>query len=215
MKKYKSIVFIALVITVILSAGFTLNAYNKKQNELFAGNFYKPTNEVAKQIGKPAPSLPFSSTAKGYKYIPDLNTLKEMQRKGEIPFKPLLADVLGTPKYIKYRQQNSILYLVYFNKTIPPDKTFDDLINAGAVIIEEMPMEMSMKQAEDMFNGNVKSMEKIGGILHRTTINGFPATYGGNIGHEVHWYNGKVLTVICTNKSVSFPVLFKLAKSMH
>ncbi len=215
MKKHKSIVFIALVITVVLSAGFALNSYNKKQNELFASNFYKPTNEVVKQVENPAPSLLFSSTAKGYKYIPDLNTLKEMQRKGEIPFKPLLAGVLGTPKYIKYRQQNSILYLVYFNKTIPPDKTFDDLINAGAVIIEEMPMKMSIKQAEDMFNGNVKSMEKIGGILHRTTINGFPATYGGNIGHEVHWYNGKVLTVICTNKNVSFPVLFKLAKSMH
>jgi len=215
MKRHKRVIVTALAVTVAFLAIFALNAYNKKQNKLFVSNFYKPANnETDKLPESPGPSL-FSSATNGYKYIPDLNALKEMQKKGEIPFKPLLASVLGTPKYIKYRQQNSILYLVYYDKKIPPDKTFDDLINAGAVIIEEMPMKMSMKQAEDMFNENVKSMEKIGGILHRTTINGFPAMYGGNIGHEVHWYNGEVLTVICTNKNVPFPVLFKLVKSMH
>jgi len=216
MKKDKKLIFNVTVIILLFTVILMIGVYKERQNKLFASSFYKPVTDPVpphQKIFSPAPLL-FTQDTPGYISTSNIDELKELQKSGKIPFKPILANKLGRPVYAKLRR-DGLLYIAYFDKKIPMGKTFNELVDLGVVIIEENPLKMTKKEAEEMYDASVKSMKKIGGVLDRTTINGFPAVYGGNIAHVVSWYNGRLLITISANKNVPFPVMFEMAKSMR
>jgi hypothetical protein len=200
-KKWKSILLVSIAVAIVL----LLFAYH----ELITGNRISSSqNSLSPKLEDLYGFHPYWDwVLSGGKDV----AISEAQSK--LPFKVVLPNNLGEPVLVKLIEENNFLHVIYSNKKLDPNMSFDDIIDSGAIVLTEYS-NSSVQENDLMIGSAIEIIKKTGGVLEKVVINGHHGVYGGNIEHVLYWFIGTTNFEIIANPNISFSYLIEIADSI-
>jgi hypothetical protein len=126
------------------------------------------------------------------------------QVQTNMPFKINLPTDLGPIAESKFDNTTKTLTTIFSSTKPADDANFIDILNSNAVVLIQMPSNLTLASARQNILDAVNTTKNDAGGLQLLTINGYLGCEGGNVWHTVTWYTQTTYYQLTAN--VDYPL---------